>query len=184
MRYPFLVGEEIYLRGLSEKDLEGNYIQWFNDAEVCKYNSHHVFPYYRENAENYIKNTFNTQTAIVLAIILKENDLHIGNVSLQDINYINRSAELAVLLGEKDYWGKGCSKEAALLIMRHGFMELNLYRIYCGTSADNISMQKLALSLGMTEEGRRRGALFKHGRYVDIVEYGILSDEFLDRTKE
>jgi RimJ/RimL family protein N-acetyltransferase len=39
-------------------------------------------------------------------------------------------------------------------------------------------MQKLALALGMREEGRRKEALFKHGKYVDIVEYGITAGEY------
>lgn len=173
----FLTGNEIYLRGLNLEDLEGNYIKWLNDAEVCNYNSHHVFPYYRENAEIYIKNASNSQNTLVLAIVLIENDLHIGNISLQNIDYINRSAEIAILIGEKDCWGKGYSKEAANLIIKHGFMELNLQRIYCGTSSDNISMQKLALSLGMIEEGRRRQAFFKHNQYVNIIEYGLLKHE-------
>src|SRR5574341_1374354 len=184
MKNPFLEGDSIYLRGLNSEDLDGKYIQWLNDAEVCKYNSHHVFPYYRENAENHIKNTFSDRTALILAVILKENDSHIGNISLQNINYINRSAEFAILIGEKDYWGKGHSKEAGFLIIKHGFMELNLHRIYCGTSIDNISMQKLAQSLGMTEERRSRGAAFKNGKYVDIIEYGILDNEFINNLKK
>jgi len=174
----FLTGGKIYLRCLNFEDLDGNYIRWLNNAEVCNYNSHHVFPYCRENAESYIKNTSNSRNTLVLAIVLIENDFHIGNISLQNIDYINRSAEIAILIGEKDCWGKGYSKEAANLIIKHGFMELNLHRIYCGTSFDNISMQKLALSLGMIEEGRRRAALFKHNKYVDIIEYGLLKHEF------
>lgn len=184
MKYPFLLGERIYLRGLNEEDLKGNYIQWLNDTEICKYNSHHIFPYYKENAEDYIKNTINDKYRLVLGIVLKENDFHIGNISLQSINYINRSAEFAILLGEKDFWGKGYSREASFLILQHGFMELNLNRIYCGTSAENIPLQKLALSLGMSEEGRRRQAMFKNGKYVDVIEYGILRDEYLNKLIE
>lgn len=179
MKYPFLIGDKIYLRGLCLDDLEGNYIQWLNDAEVCRYNSHHVFPYYREKAESYIKNTSNNKNAIVLAIVSKDNDSHIGNISLQDINYINRSAEFAILTGERDYWRKGYSKEAAFLLIKHGFMIMNLHRIYCGTSSNNIPMQRLALSLGMTEEGRRCEAMFKNGQYHDIIEYGILKSKFI-----
>ncbi|MEQ8170855.1 MAG: GNAT family N-acetyltransferase, partial [Candidatus Eremiobacterota bacterium] len=138
---PFLIGSNIYLRALNEKDLEGNYLQWLNDSDVCKYNSHHVFPYDRESAEKYIKNTYNSKTSLVLAIVLIEKDIHIGNIALQNIDYISRNAEFAILIGEKSYWGKGYSKEAGLLILIHGFIELNLHRIYCGTSVDNIPMQ-------------------------------------------
>lgn len=183
MKHAFLEGEKIYLRGLEMIDLEGNYINWLNDAEVCRYNSHHVFPYFRENAEAYIKNIANSRTALVLAIVLKKKDRHIGNISLQNINHINRSAEFAILVGEKDCWGKGYSKEAAQLVIEHGFNELNLNRIYCGTMTNNASMQKLAKYLGMKEEGRRRSAAFKSGRFIDVIEFGILRKEFL-KSKE
>lgn len=184
MKNPFLIGDKIYLRGLCRGDLEGSHIQWMNDNEVCKYNSHHTFPYCIDDAESYIKNISNDKSAIKLAVVLKEDDLHIGNISLQNINYINRNAELAILLGEKDYWGKGYSKEATLLLIKHGFMAMNLYRVYCATSSNNIPMQKLAIYLGMTEEGRRREAMFKNGKHIDIVEYGILRDEFINKFNE
>lgn len=60
----------------------------------------------------------------------------------------------------------------------HGFRAMNLNRIACGTQLDNDGMRKLAQSLGMKEEGRRRQAQFKHGRYIDVVEFGLLRDEF------
>ena len=40
----FLKGDRIHLRGLMEKDLTSSYLQWLNDEEVCRNNSHAVFP--------------------------------------------------------------------------------------------------------------------------------------------
>jgi [ribosomal protein S5]-alanine N-acetyltransferase len=182
VKRPFLIGKNLYLRALDEKDIEGNYIQWLNDEEVCKYNSHFIFPYNNDSAKNYIHSVAKLPGALVLAIVLKENDLHIGNVSLQNINYINQNAEFAIIIGEKKYWGYGYSKEAAYLILRHGFMEMNLHRIYCGTASYNLPMQKLALSLGMVKEGIRHEAMYKHGNYLDIIEYGILKNDFFGRS--
>ncbi|MFA6990286.1 MAG: GNAT family N-acetyltransferase, partial [Candidatus Gastranaerophilaceae bacterium] len=161
----------------------GNYVNWFNDSQVCAYNAHHFLPYTREKGENYIKKINNSSTDLCLAIILKENNLHIGNIALQNINFIHRNAEFAIVLGEKDYWGKGYSKEASVLIVKHGFIELNLHRIYCGTSSENIAMQKLAMFLCLQEEGRRIDAIYKSGEYVDIFEYGVIRDSFLSQLK-
>jgi len=179
----FLEGDVIYLRPLLETDISEEYISWLNDGEVCRYNSHHVFPYNKFKAEEYLKNIYLSNDKLVLAIIDKKTEKHIGNISLQQINLLNGSAEFAILFGDKDYWGKGISKEASLLIMKHGFFELNLHRIFCGTAAENIPMQKLALFLGMSEEGRRKEAQFKNGKYNDIIEYGILKDDFINKQK-
>jgi RimJ/RimL family protein N-acetyltransferase len=179
MKNPFLVGDRLYLRGLVVNDLDDDYLTWLNDAEVCQYNSHHVFPFTRESGEDYIRRVSASRSDLVLAVVLKENDVHIGNISLQRISCVNRNAEFAILFGAKEAWGKGYAKEAARLLLNHGFRELNLHRIYCGTSDDNVPMQRLALALGMVEEGRRRQAMFKNARYVDIVEYGILAADFV-----
>jgi RimJ/RimL family protein N-acetyltransferase len=112
---------------------------------------------------------------LILAVLNKSNDKHIGNISLQSINWVDRNAEIAFLLGEIDYMGKGVMFEAGKLLIQHSFNSLNLHRIYCGTSSDNIGMQKLALKLGMFQEGIRKESIFKKGKYFDIIEYGILN---------
>lgn len=172
--FPFLEGQRIYLRGLTDADASGDYPAWLNDAEVSRGNSHHVFPYSREAALDYIRQIRQSATSLALAIVLREDHRHIGNITLQSIHPIYRSAEFAVLIGDKAGWGKGYGLEAGRLVCRHGFEALNLHRIYCGTFADNVGMIGLAHALGMKEEGRRREAAFKEGKYIDIIEFGLL----------
>lgn len=181
---PFLEGEEIFLRPLAIEDINGNYVDWLNDPEVCQFNSHGVFPYNKQRAEEYIKSVSLAKDMLVLAIVTKKEKKHIGNIALQHIDLLNNNAEYAILLGDKEYWGKGIAKEASLLILKHGFIELNLHRIYCGTAAGNIAMQKLALYFGMIAEGRRKEAQFKNGKYNDIIEYGVLKNDFLSKHKD
>lgn len=174
----FLAGERIYLRKLSRNDVCGNYSRWFNDPEVCRYNAHHRFPYGEEDLLSYVESLQGDSGKLVLAVVQSEDDAHVGNISLQSIDFIEQSAEFAIVLGEKSCWGKGYSKEAARLIIDHGFSMLNLHRIYCGTSSENIPMQKLALAMGFSLEGRRREALYKSGQFWDILEYGLLRNEW------
>ena len=178
MPTPFLEGKRLYLRRLTEADIQGRYLYWLNDAEVCRWNSHHVFPYSGEAALDFIRRSNNTRDELHLAIILREGDRHIGNIALQNINMINRSAEYAILIGERDTWGKGYAREATCLLFHHAFQTMNLHRIHCGTMADNEGMIRVAAALGMKEEGRRRQGVFKEGRYVDVIEYGLLAVEF------
>lgn len=178
---PFLVGERIELRALMEADCAGPYVNWLNDAEVSRYNSHHFFPYRYEDALAYVRHAEQSPTDLVLAIVQRLDRQHVGNISLQNIDLVNRSAEFAVLIGERDCWGKGYSKEAARLLLDHAFLSLNLHRVYCGTAHDNIAMQRLALFLGMKEEGRRREALFKRNQYLDVFEFGVLKPDYMRR---
>jgi RimJ/RimL family protein N-acetyltransferase len=172
---PFLSGARVVLRALVEADADGPYPHWFNDAEVCRWNSHHVRPYTRELALEYIRGLRN-RPDLVLAVTV--DGVHVGNVSLQDIDTHNRSADFAIVIGDRSVWGTGVSTEAARLIVGHGFGALNLHRITAGTFAENAAMRALAARLGMVEEGVRRAALFKDGGYHDLVEFGLLVDEW------
>lgn len=174
----FYQTERLGLRYIGELDCDGNYESWFNDIEVCKYNSHHKFPKSKQEIKDYIREVNHSNNFLVLAIIDKKNNKHIGNISLQEINYIDRNAELAFIIGEKEYWKKGYATEAAKLIIKHAFIELNLHRLYLGTADNNLGMLKLAEKLGFKREGLRKEALFKNGTYHDIIEYGIIKGDY------
>ncbi len=170
------ISKGYYVRNLEEADLSGRYPLWFQDQDVCRYNSHGTFG---KNADWFrgFYNGLNSEDKVVWAIC-HEDDGHIGNISLQNLSFINRNAEFAVLIGERAHWRKSVGLLAGTALLRHGFSKLNLSRVYCGTAATNRGMQKLAGQLGMVEEGRRRRHLYLEGEWVDVLEYGVLREEF------
>lgn len=171
-----LEGKTIYLRPLALEDANGHYPSWLNDPEVCRYNSHGETLYTKKMAQDYISSITDNPTCKVFAICDKIKDEHIGNISLQAISTKNQSAEFAILLGNRNFWGKGVAKEAGKLLVDYGFHNLELHRIYCGTSVANIAMQKLAIYLGMKQEGVRKEAMRKNGQFYDIIEYGVIRE--------
>lgn len=172
----YSLNENYYVRQLLESDLEGAYPGWFQDQEVCSYNSHGKFFKTKDYFKSYV-GRLNDENHMVWAICHIE-DGHIGNISLQEFSFINRTAEFAILLGDKRHWKKGVGLLAGHQLLKHGFDKLNLERIYCGTAASNQGMIQLAITLGMIQEGTRRQHLFLDGERVDLLEYGILRSEF------
>ena len=168
----YKLNDEYFVRPLQESDLAGPYMSWFEDQDVCRYNAHGKFfktaAYFRSFYES-----LDSEAQVVWAIC-HDTDGHIGNISLLGISSINRNAEFAILLGDKRHWGKGVAKMAGHKLVQHGFDKLNLERVYCGTAASNEAMKKLALSLGMVQEGCRRSHLYLDGGWVDVIEYGLL----------
>ena len=164
------------VRPFDEADLEGPYLGWFEDQDVTRYSAHgklaRGLDYYRD----YIR-TLDRNTNVIWAII-HEHDGHVGNIGLHAISALNRNAEFAIMIGNKAHWTNGVGRAAARALIEHGFEKLNLERIYCGTAATNLAMVRLALALGMTEEGRRRSQLWLDGAWVDVVEYGLLRCEW------
>lgn len=171
----YQLSSSYYVRTLQESDVEGPYASWFEDQEVCRYNGHGKFFKPISSIREFAAQA-NSERQIVWAVCHSQ-DGHIGNISLQDISFIDRTAEFAILMGDKRHWGKGVARLAGRALFDHGFRKLNLERIYCGTADSNSGMKNLALALGMTHEGTRRSHLYLEGSRVDIVEYGILKNE-------
>lgn len=175
----YRLGETYFVRPLAEADVFGSYPRWFEDQDVCRYNSHGKFfkplEYYREYVAAIEK-----ESRLVWAIC-HDVDGHVGNVSLQEITRIDRNADFGIMLGDRRHWGRGLGFLAAQRMFAHGFDKLNLERIYCSTAATNAGMRRVAEKLGMTHEGTRRGHIFLEGARVDVVDFGIRRGEFTAR---
>lgn len=170
------IGHDYFVVPLSQEHLDGPYLDWFDDQVVCRFNSHGKFPLSRASAELFVREA-NNANSVTWAIEHAAHG-HIGNVSLTNLSFVNRSAEFGILIGRHEHSGCGVGYRAARTLFAHGFMKLNLERISCGTAESNKAMIALAMKLGMSEEGRRRNALFLEGDRVDIVEFGLLRDEY------
>lgn len=172
----YKLSDDYFVRPLAEEDLNGPYLGWFEDQQVCQHNSHGKFFKNKNYFRQYI-DSLNKEDRVVWAICHVE-DGHIGNISLQQISFINRTAEFAIIIGDCRHWGKGVGPLAGRKLLEHGFKKLNLERVYCGTTATNLGMQKLAKAMSMTLEGTRRQHVFLDGARVDVLEYGVMRDEF------
>ena len=184
MKTQFLEGSKIYLSPFTKQDISEEYVSWLNDREVSRYNSHAIFPNSLDKALKYIEAIENSQSEVVFAIRWKKNNEHIGNASIQKINWVYKSGELAILIGNKKYWNKGVGSEVYNLIIEYGFDTLNLNRIYSGQTVSNNGMVKVCEKSGMKKEGIFREALYKHGEYVDTVIYSILHREYSKNKKK
>ncbi len=174
----FLANEIVTLRPLTVEDLNGGYPHWFDSEEVCRGNNHHRFPLTLRQLEAYIENANSDRSQLVLAIVDRITGIHVGNIALSGIDWINRSAELTIVIGEHNQWHKGYGYSACRLVVEHAFKSLQLHRIGMGTFSSNIGMQKIGEKLGFKREGIRRQAAFKNAQYIDIIEYGLLREEY------
>lgn len=120
----------------------------------------------------------------LLAIADKETNACLGHVGLYNIDYRVRSAEFAILIGEKKAWGAGLGKEVTSHVIQWGFKYLNLNRIYLSALANNERALRMYLSIGFKEEGRLRQAQFKNGRYLDEINMSILRSEYFNAGQE
>lgn len=112
---------------------------------------------------------------MTLAITRTGDPALLGTVSLK-VSRMNRRAELGYWLGA-DAWGQGYATEACRELVRFGFDELALNRVFAQVLAGNDASCRVLDKLGMLREGVKRGHVRKGGALVDVIMYGLLRDE-------
>jgi len=104
----------------------------------------------------------------------------IGGAELSNIAWLDRSAELAVWIGDRTYRRRGCGLDAMRLALNYAFKLLGLNRVVYLANAANVAAVNAYGKAGFVEEGRMRQALYRDGQYHDIIVLGILREEWND----
>ncbi|MUG97742.1 GNAT family N-acetyltransferase [Scytonema sp. UIC 10036] len=115
-----------------------------------------------------------------LAIVLKSEEKVIGNCGIRKITPELPEASLGYEIAS-NYWGKGYATEAASTIIKFGFEELKLQRIYGWCIAENLASARVMEKVGMQFEERFTENEWFKGRWWDSLIFGISRDEW-ERT--
>jgi len=178
MDNPFIIGKSVYLRSLTLDDVDNDYYEWFNDKDTSKGNAHGIIPETKDRAIAFYNDLQNNKNIVHFAIVDIKTNQHIGCCSLQSINWVYRSAEMARIIGEKKFRGKGIGTEVGKLLLEYAFNTLNLHKIWLGNIALNEAALKSKSNLNFKTDGVLRDAVFKNGRYYDVVISSILKHEY------
>ena len=180
-REAYIVGKSICLRPLCKKDINKRYLSWLNDTEVTRWSVAGTFPYTRKDLEYFYERMRSSKNDIILAVIAKQKNVHIGNVKLGNINWVHRFADFGIIIGEKKYWGKGYGQEACNLLLEYAFNRLNLNKIVLGVYGNHKAAIKVYQKVGFKIEGRLEKMLHLRGAYVDRIIMGLLRENYTKR---
>jgi [ribosomal protein S5]-alanine N-acetyltransferase len=182
VRRAFLSGEKLHLRPLDESDLTEEYLGWLHDPEVTRYLETGRFPTTPEALRGYLRR-FATGDDLAFAIVDNATDVHVGNVTLNHVSWVHRTADTGLMIGRREFWGRGFAFEAWSLLIEHAFERLNLRKIIAGVIADNVASFRVLQRLGFRQEGLLRAALFADGAYRDSLVLGMFREEFYKWAK-
>jgi [ribosomal protein S5]-alanine N-acetyltransferase len=174
----FLEGPTLYLREVRCTDVNDNYYRWMNDPEVTQFLETRYLPRSLENIKGFVSVMDGKAEEIFLAICLKDDNRHIGNIKLGPMEWIHRVASISLLIGEKDCWGKGYATEAICLVCRLAFERLNLRKVKAGVYATNQGSIRAFHKVGFATEGVLRGEYVVNRQLIDHVCLGLFGDDF------
>lgn len=169
--------ENLKLRPIDMADAEDIY-EYSSTAS----NTYYVYPRHRtiDDTNFSIANYFMAKPLGKYGVELKEEKKVIGTIDLR-IQASHRIGEIGYILNEK-YQGEGYATEAAEAILNFAFKELELEKVSATCQSENRASENLLLRLGMKKEGElRHYELWKNGEWVNLLQYGILQEEYFNQ---
>jgi RimJ/RimL family protein N-acetyltransferase len=180
---PVIELERIILRPFSLSDAK-EVQSLAGDEAVDRTTLNIPHPYLDGMAESWIgthKSDFENCKGAVFAIVLKGNKKLCGAIGLSSVDMHYERAELGYWIG-LPYWGHGYCTEAAKEVVRFGFEDLKLNRIYALYFSGNTASGRVMQKIGMQKEGCLRQHVKKYDKFMDIVCYAILKDEWKEKV--
>lgn len=171
----FLESERLTYTPLVRADASEWYLGWLNDPEVLRYRAPKAFPTTVDALLAYIE-SIPSRGDLVLAARTKDGRRHVGNVSLNSIQWVHGTAELSIMLGDRSVWGQGFGREVIGAVTDHAFSAMGLRRVWA--ESPNPAFNRAVAALGWRREGTKREAFLVDGDHVDIECWGILAAEW------
>ena len=172
-------GNNCLLRPVSKEDSEWIY-SWFNNKEIINRIVGFRINFSLEKAVDWCVRAIREDQKNIKWIIESNEEVSkpIGFVGLYNIDLINMNAEIAIIIGDKNYWGHGIGKESLKLVCDFGFKYLRLKLISAQILSTNEASLSLFKKVGFKEEGILKKRVYRNGTWHDIVLIALLLDDW------
>ena len=175
-------GKLTTLRAIERHDLD-YLLRWYNDAEAMYFWAEPYKTMSREELDGRYGSGLGGSTGRMHWLLITTRDEagrgeSIGRIGYVDLDRRNRHTEIAIMIGERDYWGRGYGSDALIAYLGYLFHELNLHKVWLRVEAFNERAQRAYEKCGFRRDGVLREHTFLGGRYYDSIIMSILEDDF------
>jgi RimJ/RimL family protein N-acetyltransferase len=117
------------------------------------------------------------RTGFGLAVVEQDSSRLVGGAGI-DVTPAHAKGFLGYCF-HRDVWGRGYATEASLALLRFGFEDLDLHRVWTTCDVDNHASARVLEKIGMQREGTlRHDARLRDGTWRDHFVYGILEGQW------
>lgn len=169
-------GDRIFLAPFNPAD-SSLYARWLNQVQTGIYLSTLPLIITSETVENYHASV-GAQGDHIFGIWVKKEDRLVGSCGLQQIDFVNRRAQIGIYIGEPEQQNRGLGTETVLLLLDYGFNILNLNSIYLLPYSFNTRAVKCYEKCGFKMNGVYRQARIINGKPFDQLYMDMVAEEF------
>jgi RimJ/RimL family protein N-acetyltransferase len=171
--------KRLLLRDFEEADWKATH-SYGSDPEVVRYMD--WGPNTEEETEQFIQQIIaqkkeQPRRNYTLAIVLKLENKLIGGCGISVSSPDNREGWIGYCLNH-NFWGQGYATETAKALLKFGFNQLNLHRMFATCDPANTASAHVLEKIGMHNEGHLREHKWAKGKWRDSLLYAILDYEW------
>ena len=138
--------QTIQLKIYKKKNVLNGSWKWLNDEKVTSFMDKGHYKHTISDQFDYFKKISKSKKDILFSIYFKRK--HIGNVGLHQIDNKLKTAQFGIIIGNTKYHNMGIGKQVWFEIIKFGFKQLKLKRVYTMIASKNIASTKIAKNLG------------------------------------
>lgn len=165
----------VKLRAVKDSDL-GTIRDWRNSSDTREFNTQFTL-LNMKNQRKWFGEISKEGSSRKMFVMTDKDGKSIGICGLINIDKDNKSADVAIILGEKTQRGKHFGSESLGLLINYGFRKLKLHRI----GAEIFEYNKISINLferlNFRLEATMRDRLWRDGKWWNVYSYSILSKE-------
>jgi ribosomal-protein-alanine N-acetyltransferase len=124
------------LKTLNLSNVSQRYVDWLNDHATSQFISERLS---LEGLRKYVNDRSNRNDVLFLGIFNKADGQHIGNIKYEPIECEKRQATMGILIGEKDWRGKGVASEVIIASAMKLNERLKIEKILLGVNRNNLA---------------------------------------------
>lgn len=173
-----LQGKKISLRPIVSSDLEA-LNQWKNQEDTYQYLGGGFMPTSIDIQKKWLDSLMDTSGSNKRFMIVNSSNQPVGMVGLYNINWIHRTCEFGIFIGEKEQQGKGYGRDAAEVIEQFASKYCNLRKIKVYVVEENGAAVKMYEKLGYVTVGKLVEERFINGKYCSL----FLMEKMLEKSR-
>lgn len=139
------------LRTLLLDHVNQNYVNWLNDPIVNQFLESRHKVHTIESVMEFVDSVDRSPSSVFFGVFLAENGQHVGNVKLSEVNFVESSAEIGYLIGERDLWGKGYATEAISAVCLAALSDLGIGKVTAGAYSKNMASVAVLRKCGFSD---------------------------------
>lgn len=174
--FPVIRTERLLMRQITMKDVNDSF-RHRSDPELYK---HLIRPPARDisEAEEFVRRVMTADAngdGIHWGLeLLNQPGYMIGNIGIWQILKADFRGVLGYMM-DKDYHGKGYMSEALTEVIKYGFEVIGLHTLKADVTYGNFPSMNLLERHGFRQEAHFKEDVYKEGKFLDTVVYGMVN---------